>query len=217
MRFETETAWLTPHIATLVIAGWTGRDAAGVQHHIDELQAIGIPAPSDTPLYYRVGANLLTQSQHIQVLGSDSSGEVEPLVLHDNGTLWLGLGSDHTDRKLEAVSVAASKQVCPKPVGGALWAFDSVVDHLDELVLSSEIFEDGAWVSYQSGHLSAIRPLDELITEAGLQDGQAMMCGTLPAIGGVRPAARFRASLHDPHTKQTLSLDYTTTALPIVA
>ena len=37
----------------LVIAGWTGRDAAGIQHHIEELAALGVPRPSTVPLYYR--------------------------------------------------------------------------------------------------------------------------------------------------------------------
>ncbi len=44
----------------LVIAGWTGRDAAAIEHHIEELEAIGVPRPSSVPLYYRVGAGLLT-------------------------------------------------------------------------------------------------------------------------------------------------------------
>ena len=45
------------HVAPrqLVIAGWTGRDAAAIQHHIDELQAIGVPPPSSVPLYYQIG------------------------------------------------------------------------------------------------------------------------------------------------------------------
>jgi hypothetical protein len=30
----------------LVIAGWTGRDTAGLQHHIDELKAVGVKPPS---------------------------------------------------------------------------------------------------------------------------------------------------------------------------
>ncbi len=45
----------------LVVAGWTGRDPAAIEHHIAELEAIGVPRPSSVPLYYRVGANLLTQ------------------------------------------------------------------------------------------------------------------------------------------------------------
>ena len=63
-------------IGDLVIAGWTGRDVAALNHHIDELKEIGVMPPSTVPLNYRVGAHLLTQAGLIQVLGTDSSGEV---------------------------------------------------------------------------------------------------------------------------------------------
>ncbi|MEX0758600.1 MAG: DUF2848 family protein, partial [Tistlia sp.] len=62
-----------------VIAGWTGRDPAAIEHHIEELAAIGVPRPSSVPLYYRVSAQAFTQAPAIQVVGDGSSGEVEPL------------------------------------------------------------------------------------------------------------------------------------------
>ena len=43
-------------IEHLIIAGWAGRDAAAIEHHIEELAALGIPRPSTTPVYYRVAA-----------------------------------------------------------------------------------------------------------------------------------------------------------------
>ncbi|MEC9166239.1 MAG: DUF2848 family protein, partial [Pseudomonadota bacterium] len=49
-------------IENLVIAGWTGRDAASVQHHVEELAELGVPGPSTVPLYYRAGRNLVTQA-----------------------------------------------------------------------------------------------------------------------------------------------------------
>ena len=33
-------------IDQLVIAGWTGRDVAALNHHIEELKAIGVQPPS---------------------------------------------------------------------------------------------------------------------------------------------------------------------------
>lgn len=216
MHFDTDTGPLDAPIKNLIIAGWTGRDAAAVQHHINELVAIGIPAPSKTPLFYRTGANLLTQSDSFEVLGTDSSGEAEPLVVQSGGKLWLGLGSDHTDREFEKTSVAASKQMCPKPVGTQLWSWSSVADRLDDLMLSSEIFENGAWVGYQKGALSKIRPLEKLIENAGLKDGTAMMCGTLPAIGGVRPSHQFRARLYDAQMDREITLSYAATRLPLI-
>ncbi|MGY6411696.1 MAG: DUF2848 domain-containing protein [Alkalilacustris sp.] len=222
-HFDTDAGPLAVDLHTVFIAGWTGRDAAAVRHHIEELAALGVPPPSRVPLYYRAGAELLTQADGIAVLGPDSSGEVEPLLVADaDGTLWLGLASDHTDRALEAVSVAKSKQICPKPIARTLWRLDSVADRLDALQLRSEILEPGATapVPYQEGTLASILPLPDLI--AGLPGGRlapgtAMLCGTLTAIGGIRPATRFTGSLHDPVTGRTITLDYAITPLDIVA
>jgi hypothetical protein len=85
-------------IENLVIAGWTGRDAAAVEKHIRELEKIGVKRPSRTPIFYRVAASLLTTADAIQVAGHDSSGEVEFVMLSLADGLWVGVGSDQTDR-----------------------------------------------------------------------------------------------------------------------
>ena len=215
MRFETENGALDVEVARLIVAGWTGRDEAAVRHHIDELAEIGVPAPSTIPLYYRASASLLTQASRIEVLGEESSGEAEPFVLRTGGALWLGLGSDHTDRGLEAHSVAHSKQICAKPVASTLWRMDGVAD-LDTVELRSWIHEGGEWVDYQEGTLAAIRPLGELIDGAALSESEAVLCGTLGAIGGVRPAARFRMELRDPASGRAISHEYEAKALPVI-
>lgn len=220
MYFTTDDGGRELAIDQLVIAGWTGRDEAGVQHHIDELSAIGVSPPSQVPLFYRVSASLATMANALQVLGDTSSGEAEPLLIQHHGEVWLGLGSDHTDRALEAYSVAASKQACGKPLASTLWRFDEVVDQLDDLILTSSIEESGQWVPYQEGTLASIRPLNTLIEGAGLNDLSscpAMLCGTLPAIGGVRPAGRFRARLEDPIKGRYIELEYAIEILPSIA
>ncbi len=217
MQFQTPEGPRDFDLGHVVVAGWTGRDRAAVDHHIAELAEIGVAPPSGVPLYYRVSRDLLTQASAIEVLGADSSGEVEPLVIRAGGALWLGLASDHTDRALEAVSVAASKQICAKPVSDTLWAWSEVADHLDDLVLTCDIEEDGTWVRYQDGAMANIRPLPGLIEGADLTENAAMLCGTLSAIGGVRPAGGYRMALTDPVRGRTISLAYTVTALPSVA
>ncbi|WP_299682790.1 DUF2848 domain-containing protein [uncultured Roseobacter sp.] len=216
MQFETSVGTRDVEIHDVYVAGWTGRDRAAVDHHIAELAAIGVSPPSQVPLYYRVSADLLTQTSTIQVLGTETSGEIEPLVIRSEGEIWLGLASDHTDRALETVSVAASKQICHKPVSTGLWRMAEVEDRLDDLILTCKIRESNAWVTYQSGTLASIRPLSSLIAGIALQDGQAMLCGTLAAVGGVRPAADYRMSLTDPKQTLQLSLDYAVTALPSI-
>lgn len=221
--FRTSRGRVKIDITGLIVAGWTGRDAAAVQHHIDELALLGVPAPTAVPLYYQAGAALLTQADSIATLGTATSGEAEPMLVTDaDGDLWLGLGSDHTDRELEAVSVAKSKQICPKPIADTLWRFDDVTGHLDQICLRSEILEAGSadFVPYQNGTFASIRPLADLIAglpQAVLNPGTAMLCGTLTAMGGVRPASRFRMQLYDPVLDRSINCTYTTMPLPVIA
>jgi hypothetical protein len=208
----------------LVIAGWTGRDRAAIDHHIEELAAIGVPRPSSVPLYYRVAASLLTQAPRIEVLGAGSSGEVEPVLVRARGRWWLTVGSDHTDRDAERAGVALSKQLCAKPIASSAWAWDALAPRADTIMLRSEIFEHGRWVRYQDGTLASIRPLEQLIAglppDAPVADGLVLFCGTLGALPdasghGVRPAMRMRLQLID--GSQPLMHEYATTALPQVA
>lgn len=217
MQFTTDSGSVDVTIDQLIIAGWTGRNAAAVQHHIDELAEIGVAPPSQVPLYYRVSNTLLTTDAAVEVLGEHSSGEAEPMVVQQDGKLWLGLGSDHTDRELEATSVAASKQVCPKPCAAALWDYDAVSGHLDQITIQSWIYEGGDWVLYQDGALSGIQPLDGLRAGVAMADRSAMMCGTFAAIGGVRPAARFRAVMSDPVRGAEITLEYEARTLPVIS
>ncbi len=179
------------------------------------------------PLFYRVGVVLFTQSPVVETVGATSSGEIEPLLLDDGNSLYLSIGSDHTDRKLEAHSVALSKQVCPKPIATTLWRFDDVHDHIDDLQLKSWIRDDDTadWTPYQDGTIAKIRTLTDLVADcplsAGpgrLQPGTAMMCGTLGVLsGGVRPARYFKMSMHDPVLARTIMHSYQCRTLPVVA
>lgn len=222
LSFRVNGAPLPLELTHLIVAGWTGRDADAIAHHIAELAELGVPAPSDTPLYYRVSAPLLTDAPLIEAVGGASSGEVEPLIVEAEGKRYLGLASDHTDRALEAHSVAMSKQVCAKPCALELWEWDEVADRLEEIELESWIEEGGDWVPYQSGTIASIRPLTELIAGSRLselaKDGPvAMLCGTFGAKGGVRPAAKFRMQMRDPKTGRSITHEYETRTLPEVA
>lgn len=210
----------------LVIAGWTGRDAAAIQHHIHELELLGVPAPSTVPLYYRGSAILLTQAASIEVLGADSSGEAEPVLFFANNEWWLTVGSDHTDRRVETYSVAVSKQMCPKPIATAAWRWADVVGYQDDIELHSRILEDGKWVAYQKGTFASIRPLNALrdgyFSSSAPEEGSFISCGTLGAIKnakgeGIRPATSMELEIRDPRRKRSIIHRYNTTVLPVVA
>lgn len=209
-------------IRELVIAGWAGRVQSAIDEHIEELKEIGVTPPSTTPLFYRVAANQLTTAPEIQVLGGASSGEVEVVLIGTHQGTLVGIGSDHTDREAEAWSVAHSKQVCAKPVSVQVWWLDSVIDHWDELQMASYAIIDGEEVLYQEGPVTGLLHPVDLLRRFGLDNtelapGQAMLCGTLPVIGELRPAQAFRVVLKDPMTGRELQHRYNIHTLPVIA
>jgi hypothetical protein len=209
---------LTLAIDQAVIAGWTGRDPVARDKHIAELEAIGIARPATTPIYYRVAACRITMEDRIEVCGGDSSGEVEFVLIGWQGRIFVGCGSDHTDRKVEAYSVTVPKQMCDKPIASELWELEHVIDHWDRMVLRSWAIIDGQRVLYQEGTLDGMLPVKDLIARGfdgkGLPDGCAMFGGTFAAKGGIRPASRFEFELEDPILKRKISHGYDVVALP---
>lgn len=207
-------------VRELIIAGWTGRDAAALEAHIKELEALGVARPKSTPIFYRGACSLLTQSQVIEVVGDASSGEVEPVLVSAHDGLWLGIGSDHTDRKVEAIGVTISKQLCAKPLAHGLWRFDSLSGHWDELIIRSWITRDGERRLYQEGSLDKMRHPSELLRLLGGGQfvppaGTVMFCGTLPVHGELSRADSFEFEIEDPVLRRKLSHRYHVTELPI--
>lgn len=205
-------------VDTAIIAGWAGRDRAAVEEHIAELEALGVTRPSRTPIFYRVSATRLTTAPEIESTAS-SSGEVEAVLLRHEDELWVGVGSDHTDRELESYSVAVSKQLCDKPIADELWRYEDVASHWDRLTLRSWIREDGREVLYQEGALEELLPAGALLARAdpSLSDGSLMLCGTVAARGGIRPAPEFRYELEDPVRKRKITAHYVMRVLPVVS
>jgi hypothetical protein len=200
-------------VRNLVIAGWTGRDSARVEAHVRELEAEGIPRPPRTPMFYELSPSLLTTSPAISVVGSSTSGEIECLLVSRDDGLWVGLGSDHTDRALERTSVAKSKQVCHKPVASILWRFSDVAPHWDRLELRSCIDAGGTRVPYQSGTAAAMLPPETLVKDfiargGAFESGSAMFCGTLATLSAIKPSERFEMELHDPVLGRTIRHAY---------
>jgi hypothetical protein len=213
------TTPLTLPIDRAVMAGWTGRDPVARDKHIAELEAIGIARPASTPIYYRVAARRLTMADSIEVSGGDTSGEVEFVLIGWEGRIFVGVGSDHTDRKVESYSVTVSKQMCDKPMASVLWELEEVAGHWDRMILRAFAWIGGARVLYQEGTLDAMLPVDELIRGfggAGLPDGCAMFGGTFAAKGGIRPASRFEFELEDPVLKRRIGHGYDVIELPVL-
>jgi len=200
-------------IATLILAGYTGRDPKMVEQHISELEAIGISRPSATPSFYWTPKRLLTTANRIKVKGEHTSGEVEPVLIYLPDGWYLGVGSDHTDRELETQNITLSKQVCPKVIGSELWHIDSVIDHWDKLILRSYLINNSEQYLYQESALSAIQKPEYILEryiEQGknLPEGFTIFLGTVPVIGKVMGAEGFAIKLFDPILNQTIKHQY---------
>ncbi|WP_323118492.1 DUF2848 domain-containing protein [Burkholderia alba] len=206
----------------LTIAGWAGRDAAAIEHHIAELAALGVRRPTSTPCFYRLGAMLLTQAEHIDVTGETSGGEAECVLLNTAAGMLVTVGSDHTDRAVEAYGVTVSKQVCPKPVARDAWHFADVAAHWDRLELRAHITQNGVRRRYQSGSVASLLAPAELFARSprqpALPEGAALYCGTLAVEGPLAAMAdgdAFDLELHDPVLGRSLRHAYRVRVLAI--
>jgi hypothetical protein len=208
-----------------IVAGWTGRDAAAVEKHITELEALGVRRPATTPIFYRVAAARLTTATEIEVVGAHSGGEVEFVLVQHGGCMWVGAGSDHTDREVETYGVTVSKQMCDKPVAPVFWAFDDVAPHWDRLTLRAHVIENGERKIYQEGPVAAmLKPLDLIgrcpfpgeEERRQLPENTLMFCGTLAARGGVRPTEQFEFEIEDPVLGRSIAHRYSVRILPVL-
>jgi hypothetical protein len=203
-----------------VVAGWTGRDPAAVEKHIRELEALGVRRPATTPIFYRVAAARLTTGDTIEAVGESSGGEVEFVLLQHQGRLWVGTGSDHTDREVEKYGVTVSKQMCEKPIAPRFWAYEDVAPHWDRLMLRAHVVEGGKRALYQEGAVTAMMEPGALIARhvgsGRLPEGTLMFGGTLAAHGGVRATSEFAFEIEDPVLGRKIAHAYRVRTLPIL-
>ena len=146
------------------------------------------------------------------------------LVDSPAGTL-VTIGSDHTDREVEAYSVAVSKQVCAKPLGRDAWRHADVADHWDALELRSWLIaHNGERRAYQHGAVSGLLAPDALwrrFDDRRTMPARCAMYGGTVAVHGAIAAMgdgdAFEMELHDPVLGRSLTHRYAVEVLPVVA
>jgi hypothetical protein len=213
-RLSGESAPLRLVSPTLVVAGYTGRDAAAVERHVAELAEVGVPQPAEVPAFWLLPNWLLVAGHDaVEVGSSASSGEAEPVLIKaEDGALYVSVGSDHTDRELESTSIPLAKTVCPKPLAQSVWAFEEVAASWDALRLRSHVGDDEE--PYQADALVRIRPPLELLAGAAelvAPPGRAtiLFLGTIPILAGAfRCEHRFTAVLEDAEHGRQLRCSY---------
>lgn len=202
-------------VKRMVNAGYVGRNQEEVRKHIKELANKGIPGPENTPTLYPMVTHMLMTESEIEVFGQETSGEVEyVLAIENEETIFVGLGSDQTDRYLEKTDIPRAKQICPNVMSGTVWDLEEIIDHWDDLEIESSVTKQGEEILCQKGRLELIMDPKSLIDFVeskikGSMDGMIIFSGTLGALtGGMPSGEEFRAKLFDPKLDRELSLRY---------
>jgi hypothetical protein len=205
----------------IINAGYTGRNQAAVQAHIDELRAEGIPAPDKIPTYFAKFVEKMTQSEFFEVLDeNDHSGEAEFVVLIDKNAFYIGVGSDHTDRKLEMIDIPKAKQVYPNTIGKDVWRLKDVADHWDKIVLRSWIKANSVKTLFQEAELNVMLDANDLIkrvkgllTQPSNINGLVIYSGTVAALFKADYSSYFEVELEDPILGRKISNKYNMTCI----
>ena len=175
LRIFHESAPDAPLLAT--------SDRAGMA---TELAAIGVPVPDSFPTFYELDSPLLTTAASLPITAATTSGEVEPVLIRHGGVLYLGVGSDHTDRRMEQTDISLSKAACPKPIAPEVLPLESVLARCgwDDIQVSCTV--DGT--PYQDGLLARLRDPDDLLDRMAADVGSVeqdfvLFMGTIPLLG----------------------------------
>jgi 2-keto-4-pentenoate hydratase/2-oxohepta-3-ene-1,7-dioic acid hydratase in catechol pathway len=184
-------------------AGYAGRDTEQVQHHVDELAELGVPAPNRIPTLYPLSASLVGRPEVVQVAHGKTSGEAEWALVVGDGPddLLLTAACDHTDRALEVHGVAWSKQSAPDLLGDVAWPLHDIEDELDGFTLKAWVRHGAEEQLIQDGTLAQLLPPAYWVKALGdrLRPGTVLLSGTIPMIAGVDQFAdAWRVELTDP-------------------
>lgn len=204
---------VTVDFEQLLVIGFAGRNIEKTMEHIKELEEeLGVPAPKQIPTIFECSLELLTKAENIKFIGEKTSGEVEYIIVKFGEKIYIGLGSDHTDRELESVSIPKAKQVSPKPIAGELWDYDEIKDHWDQIRLVSYQTINREEVKYQDGTLSDILPVEKILSvlteRIGNIDNSIIYSGTVPVLDGFKYGDNFRSLMIDEALNRSIEFNY---------
>ena len=148
--------------------GYAGRNMEKTMEHIrgagGTARSSGPEENSDDISVRHVSAD---PGKDLHFIGEKTCGEVEYVMVVTGGKLYIGLGSDHTDRELEGMSVPKAKQICAKPIGTILWDYEEIKEHWETIKLYSYQTVDGEEILYQQGTLADIMDPGMILEGAG--------------------------------------------------
>lgn len=200
-------------------AGYTGRDRAVVLAHIAELERIGVAPPPSVPTFYRIPPYLVTGGDRVWAPHDMTSGEIEPVFLIlSPDRIFVTVGSDHTDRRLEAHDVDASKWLGQKVMAAAAWPWTAVAPDWERTVLRAWVEPEGADapVLYQEGRPADLLDpgywVETLTRRYGAAERWVLFGGTIPHAEVDGPFRAFSGEMVRP-SGDRLALRYTVAVL----
>ena len=212
---KQERRQLTFNYSRMINAGYVGKNQEEVRRHIEELAAKGIPGPKSIPVLFPVVCRALTTDSVIEVYGSETSGEVEyVLCVVSEDEVYVGLGSDHTDRHLEETDIPRSKQICPNLMSRTVWPLAEVAEHWDDLLMSASVVKNAETIRYQEGRLGLLLNPAELMAfvkskVGGPLQNLIIFSGTMGTLTGEFVFGEsFSAELIDEKTDRRLEISY---------
>jgi len=165
--------------------GSATRDPDVAVEHQQEVAKSGIHIAFDVPAprIYPIALHAITTDDEVFVQTDKTSGEVE-IVIHVADQLYVGVGSDHTDRAMETVSIPGSKQACANHLAPVFWPYEAIRAQWDDCVLRSWV--DGRL--YQEVGVDAfLKPEDIVALLRDRVDGVperdfTIFCGTIVSV-----------------------------------
>src|SRR5690554_1256842 len=166
-------------------AGYAGRNQEAVRRHVEELAELGVPRPERVPMVFAVSNHLLLPLSELQVIDEQSSAEIEYVLLFHRGSVYVTVGSDHSDREVEIHSIQKAKNSYPNLMAPVAWPLEEVIDHFDRLELVCRVTRGPEELLYQKGMTADLLPpsywLDWLKRARVPEDGLAFFSGTIAA------------------------------------
>ncbi|NME36679.1 DUF2848 family protein [Fusobacterium sp. FSA-380-WT-3A] len=197
------------------VVGYSGSNKEKIYAHIKELEEeLNVAPPKKIPTIFEVSKEILTQDKDLYFIGEKTSGECEFVIIMKDSKIYIGLGSDHSDRELEAISVPKAKQICLKPISIDIWDYEEIKNHFPKIKLSAKSdFED-----YQIGTLADIISVEEILSELNKSLGHVDNCviysGTVPLVNGYKYGKNFSLELNDEILGRKIAFDYNINVVP---
>ncbi len=215
---------------------WFGRhcsrDVEGTRARLDAIRTEGYSVHGN-PNLCKKSRYLLTNETAIEVQGPQTSGEVEYVIIVDDGEVLVSVGSDHNDRTLGSLwtealgkvyDTAKSKQMVPSVVAREAWRYEEIMDHWDQLTLRSNVTVAGLRIVYQDFLLANLMaPQYHFRSSPELREnGNVLFGGSsgtalgVPSdvyqfqssIKGLTFSRDFHFEIHDPVLKRKISHGY---------